>query len=104
MNDIAFKILSDTKGAYIDIIDDDNDYVVLLKKDDEYYYRVRGPVVDRLQALENLIYILEEENSAAKDQIDHITREGDELLSKIYHSKAMKRFLSKRRREGEYND
>ena len=94
-----FKIEADGQGAYVDIIDDDNDYVTLQKVEGEYYYRIRGPVAEALRTMEGDKMALEESLSLAREQRDHAMTERDELLYSIIHTKAMKRFLSKRKRE-----
>lgn len=96
---IEFRSDKDEQGAYIDIIDDDNDYVTLQKIEGEYYYRIRGPVAEALGAMEGDKMALEESLSIAREQRDHAMTERDELLYSIIHTKAMKRFLSKRKRE-----
>lgn len=75
---MSYKVEMDNQGVYIDIVDDDNDYVTLQKVGEEYRYRIRGPVAEALH---------------------HAMTEKDELLYAIIHTKAMKRFLSKRKRE-----
>lgn len=94
-----FNVERDSQGTYIDIIDDDNDYVTLQKVEGEYYYRIRGPVAEALHTMECDKMALEESLSLAREQRDHATTERDELLYSIIHTKAMKRFLSKRKRE-----
>ena len=89
---MSFRVEVDDQGAYIDVLDDDNDYVTLQKVKGEYYYRIRGPVAEALHAMEESL-------SLAKEQQDHAMFERDELLYSILHTKAMKRFLSKRKRE-----
>lgn len=94
-----FNVERDSQGTYIDIIDDDNDYVTLQKVEGEYYYRIRGPVAEALRTMEGDKMALEESLSLAREQQDHAMTERDELLYAIIHTRAMKRFLSKRKRE-----
>ena len=96
---MSFKVQTDNQGAYIDIVDDDNDYITLQKVEGEYYYRIRGPVAEALRTMEGDKMIIEESLSLAREQRDHAMTERDELLYSIIHTKAMKRFLSKRKRE-----
>ena len=94
-----FNVGMDSQGTHIDIIDDDNDYVTLQKVEGEYYYRIRGPVAEALRTMEDDKMALEESLSFAREQRDHAMTERDELLYAIIHTRAMKRFLSKRKRE-----